>query len=160
MKASLFTIALVVVCVGGCSSAYQGKYDLETQHLEQQRIREARDEAERQDARKYVAIVLFAVNSAEIDDAGFHELDWFLDKIRPYSNVYIEVRGYTDATGSEARNQPLSNKRAWIVQDYLISRGVSQDHVSASGFSDSNPARSNVNEKGRNQNRRAEVQVR
>ena len=93
-------------------------------------------------------------------NAGFHELNWFLDKLRPYSNVYIEVRGYTDSTGSEGDNLPLSNRRAWIVQDYLVSRGVSSDHVLASGFSDSNPARSNVNEKGRNQNRRAEVRVR
>ena len=161
MKASIPALAIAALFASGCPSAYQRTHDAEAQRLEQQqRMREAQEEAERQEARKYVAVVLFAVNSAEIDSAGFHELDWFLDKIRPYSNVYIDVKGYTDSTGSEAHNEPLSNKRAWVVQDYLVSRGVSPDHISASGFAEANPAEPNVSEPGRKQNRRAEVRVR
>jgi outer membrane protein OmpA-like peptidoglycan-associated protein len=161
MKASIPALAIAALLASGCPSAYERTYDAETQRLEQQqRMREAQEEAERQEARKYVAVVLFTVNSAEIDDAGFRELDWFLEKVRPYPNVYIDVKGYTDSTGSEAHNQPLSNQRAWIVQDYLVSRGVSPDHVSASGFAEAEPARPNVSEKGRKQNRRAEVRVR
>jgi outer membrane protein OmpA-like peptidoglycan-associated protein len=128
------------------------------EELEQMRLQ--REESERQEARKYVAIVLFAVDSAEIDEAGFRELDWFLEKVRPYPHVAIDVKGYTDSTGSEAHNQPLSNKRAWVVQDYLVSRGIRADHVSASGFGPTDPARPNVDSKGRTQNRRAEVRVR
>ena len=162
MKASIPALAIAALFASGCPSAYQRTLDADAQRIEQQHQRkiEAQEEAERQDARKYVAVVLFAVNSAEIDDAALHELDWFLEKLRPYSNVYIDVKGYTDSTGSEPHNQPLSNKRAWVVQDYLVSRGVSPDHISASGFAEANPAEPNVSEPGRKQNRRAEVRVR
>jgi outer membrane protein OmpA-like peptidoglycan-associated protein len=161
MRAFLPVLVVAALCTGGCPSAYNRTYDQETQRLEEQeQIRLRQEEAERQEARKYVAIVLFALGSAEIDDAGFHELDWFLEKIRPYPHVAIDVKGYTDSTGSEAHNQPLSNKRAWVVQDYLVSRGIRADHVSASGFGATDPARPNVDSKGRTQNRRAEVRVR
>jgi outer membrane protein OmpA-like peptidoglycan-associated protein len=100
------------------------------------------------------------VGRAEIDDAGFRELNWFLEKIRPYPHVAIDVKGYTDSTGSEAHNQPLSNQRAWVVQDYLVSQGIRSDRIFASGFSASDPARPNVDSRGRTQNRRAEVRVR
>jgi len=165
MKALLPALVVVALCASGCPSVTQRTYDAETQRLgEQQRIREQqqrqRAEAESQEARKYVAIVLFAVNSSEIDDAGFRELDWFLEKIRRYASVHIDVKGYTDSSGDEAHNQPLSNKRAWVVQDYLVARGISADHISASGFSDAEPARPNVSAAARKQNRRAEVRVR
>jgi outer membrane protein OmpA-like peptidoglycan-associated protein len=161
MRALLPALIVAALCAGGCPSAYDRAYDQETQRLEeQQQIREQREEMQRQEARKYVAIVLFAVDGAEIDDAGRRELDWFLEQIRPYPNVSIEVKGFTDSTGSEAHNQPLSNKRAWVVQDYLVSRGVRADRISASGFGASDPARPNVDSKGRTQNRRAEVRVR
>jgi outer membrane protein OmpA-like peptidoglycan-associated protein len=107
-----------------------------------------------------VAIVLFAVDSAVIDEAGFRELNWFLDKIRPYPHVSLEVKGYTDSTGTEAHNQPLSNQRAWAVQDYLVSQGIPPDRIFASGFGATDPARPNVDARGRTQNRRAEVRVR
>jgi outer membrane protein OmpA-like peptidoglycan-associated protein len=161
MRAFLAALVVAALCSSGCPSAYDRTYERETQLLEEQeRIRQQREEAQRQEARKYVAIVLFAVGSAEIDDAGFRELDWFLEKISPYPHVAIDVKGYTDSTGSEARNQPLSDRRAWIVQDYLVSRGIRADQIFASGFGATAPARPNVDSKGRTQNRRAEVRVR
>ena len=161
MRAFFSVLATAALCLTGCSSAYQRTYDQETQLLEEQRrIREQQQEAaQRQEALKYVAVVLFAVNSAVIDEDGFRELDWFLEKIRSYPNATIDVKGYTDSTGSEARNQPLSNKRAWAVQDYLVSRGIRADHIFASGYGASDPTRPNVDSKGRTQNRRAEVRV-
>ena len=161
MKATFPLLVIAAVFAAGCPSAYQRTYDQETARLDaEQQAREQLQEAQRQEARKYVAVVLFAVNSAVIDEDGFRELDWFLEKIRSYPNATIDVKGYTDATGSEAHNQPLSNKRAWVVQDYLVSRGIGPDRISASGFGDSDPARPNVYSKGRTQNRRAEVRVR
>jgi outer membrane protein OmpA-like peptidoglycan-associated protein len=165
MRALLPALAVAALCASGCPSTYQRTYDAEIQRLEaEQRVRDEQqrqlEEAQRQEAHKYVAIVLFAVNSSEIDDAGFREIDWFLEKISPYPHVQIDIKGYTDSTGSEAHNQPLSNKRAWAVQDYLVARGVSPDHISAGGYGDAAPAEPNVSAKGRQQNRRAELRVR
>ena len=161
MKALLASLAVVALFASGCPSAYQKTYDEETARLEaQQRMREQQMAAERQEAHKYVAIPLFAVGSDELDDAAFREIDWFLDKIAPYPHVEIELKGYTDSTGSEATNEPLSNKRAWNVQDYMVSRGIAPDRISASGYGATDPARPNVTPDGRVQNRRAEIRVR
>ena len=65
----------------------------------------------------------------------------------------------TDSTGSEAKNAPLSNTRAWAVQDHLVSRGVAPERINASGYSASDPAWTNTNARGRTQNRRAEIRV-
>jgi OOP family OmpA-OmpF porin len=104
--------------------------------------------------------VLFAVDSADIDEAGARELEWFLEQLAPFPQLHIDVKGYTDSTGSEANNHALSNQRAWAVQDYLISRGFSADHVSVSAYGEAEPARPNETAPGRKQNRRAEVRVR
>ncbi len=161
MKAQLAALAFVALLASGCPSAYQKTYDEETARLEaQQRLRDQQMAAERQEAHKYVAIPLFAVGSDELDDAAFREIDWFLEKIAPYPHVAIEVRGFTDSTGSEATNQPLSNKRAWNVQDYMVSRGIPADRIDASGYGATDPARPNVTPDGRVQNRRVEIRTR
>ena len=137
----------------GCRSATNDNYAAETQRLEYELDRQT------QEARKYVAIVLFSVDSDVIDDAGAREIEWFLEKISPYPMVRIGVMGYTDSTGSEARNVPLSSTRACVVQDYLVASGIAPERITASGYSASDPARSNADSKGRKQNRRAEIRV-
>jgi outer membrane protein OmpA-like peptidoglycan-associated protein len=165
MKALIACLAVVALLVSGCETPAQKRRNEEAARMEeQQRLlaqqEEARREAERQVARNYVAIVLFEVGSDEIDDAGYHELNWFLDKIAPYPHVSIDIKGYTDATGSESTNRPLSESRARKAQDYLVSRGIAAYRIHAEGFGASDPARPNVTPSGRVQNRRAEVRVR
>jgi outer membrane protein OmpA-like peptidoglycan-associated protein len=145
--------ALATLLLASCHSGYNRAYEAETQRLESELARQT------EEARKYVAIVLFAVDSDVIDESGAREIEWFLEKIAAYPMVRIGVRGYTDSTGSEARNAPLSNHRAWAVQDYLVSRGVAPERITASGYSASDPARPNTQAKGRRQNRRAELRV-
>jgi len=149
----IVTILIASCLVLGCRSAGNDTYAAETQRLEYELARQT------EEARKYVAIVLFSVGSDVIDDAGAREIEWFLEKIAPYPMVRISVKGYTDSTGSEARNVPLSSTRAWVVQDYLVARGIAPERVSASGYSASDPARTNADSKGRKQNRRAEIRV-
>jgi len=168
MRTLLAGLVVVALLGGGCQSYNQRKQEEERARLEeQQRIidqqRAAQREADRQAqtaaASKYVAIPLFAVGSAELDAAARHELDWFLDKIAPYPLVNIEIKGYTDSTGSESTNKPLSDKRAWAAQDYLVSKGIAANRIQAFGFGATDPARPNVTPSGRVQNRRAEVRV-
>ena len=139
--AALITSLMLTI---GCQSGYDNAYDAETRRLEGELARQT------EAARKYVAIVLFSLNSDMIDAAGAREIEWFLEKIAPFPMVRIGVKGYTDSTGSEAQNAPLSNTRAWVVQDYLVDRGVAPERITASGYSASDPARSNTSAKGAN----------
>lgn len=69
----------------------------------------------------------------------------------------IQVKGYTDSTGSEKYNQELSMRRARAAQEYLVSNGVDQKRIVLSGMGESNPIASNDTGEGRAMNRRVEV---
>lgn len=71
----------------------------------------------------------------------------------------IVVEGYTDDTGSDAVNQPLSEARASEVRSYLISRGVPDSNIVAKGFGPTRPIASNKTVEGRATNRRVEIVV-
>jgi outer membrane protein OmpA-like peptidoglycan-associated protein len=138
----------------GCPSAYDRSYDAEIGRLQRER------DANRERAQQYVAVVLFALGSSEIDKTGAREIEWFVQKTAAYGNLDIDVKGYADSTGSEANNLPLSGERAFAVQEFLISRGVAGDRIYASGFGSSDPTRENTSAGGRRQNRRAELRIR
>ena len=153
MRAIIPALITFLLFAIGCQSGYNKAYEAETRRLEDELARQT------EQARKYVAIVLFSLNSDVIDEAGAREIEWFLEQIAPFPMVQIGVKGYTDSTGGEAQNVPLSNTRAWVVQDYLVSRGIAPERISASGHAALDPARTNTDASGRTQNRRAEIRV-
>jgi OOP family OmpA-OmpF porin len=53
----------------------------------------------------------------------------------------IRIAGYTSASGTEAYNQKLSERRARAVQEYLINEGViTPERLSTIGYGKTNPA--------------------
>ena len=53
----------------------------------------------------------------------------------------IRIAGYTSASGTEAYNQALSERRAKAVQEYLINEGViTRDRLSTIGYGETDPA--------------------
>lgn len=69
----------------------------------------------------------------------------------------MNVIGYTDSTGSDAVNRPLSLDRAESVRDYLVGRGVTASRIVVDGRGASDPVASNDSESGRAMNRRVEI---
>jgi len=53
----------------------------------------------------------------------------------------VRIAGYTSASGTEAYNQKLSERRANAVKKYLINEGlISSDRISTIGYGEINPA--------------------
>ncbi|MGC9976434.1 MAG: OmpA family protein [Syntrophales bacterium] len=53
----------------------------------------------------------------------------------------LRIAGYTSASGTEAYNQKLSERRAKSVQEYLINEGgIAPDRLSTIGYGETNPA--------------------
>lgn len=75
------------------------------------------------------------------------------------SDTNIIVQGHTDSTGSAAVNQPLSERRASHVRDFLASNGVPSSRLSAVGYGSSNPAVSNDTDANRALNRRVQLEI-
>jgi outer membrane protein OmpA-like peptidoglycan-associated protein len=71
----------------------------------------------------------------------------------------ITVEGHTDSQGTATYNQDLSQRRAQSVRDYLVSRGIAADRVTAQGFGLSRPIADNASAEGRADNRRVEIVV-
>jgi hypothetical protein len=69
----------------------------------------------------------------------------------------IEVAGHTDSMGSDAYNMKLSQQRAGAVRNFLISKGVAADRLTAKGYGESQPVADNATREGRIQNRRVEL---
>ncbi len=75
----------------------------------------------------------------------------------PDSKMVVE--GHTDSQGTAAANQDLSQRRAQAVRDYLVSRGIAGDRVTAQGFGPTRPIGENGSAEGRANNRRVEIVV-
>ncbi|AUX72313.1 porin OmpA [Erwinia pyrifoliae] len=114
--------------------------------------------------------VLFTFNKANLKPEGQQALDQLytqLSNLDPKDGSVV-VLGYTDRIGSEQYNQKLSEKRAQSVVDYLVSKGIPSNKISARGEGESNPVTGNTCDsvKGRaalidclSPDRRVEIQV-
>ena len=103
--------------------------------------------------------ILFDSSKARISRQSGDVLDKLIAVAKPCAALRIEVQGYTDAVGKKAKNVALSRDRAEAVRDYFVQRGISPDHLTATGYGPERPAASNRTAKGRAQNRRIEFNV-
>jgi outer membrane protein OmpA-like peptidoglycan-associated protein len=97
--------------------------------------------------------VLFATDSAELTPEGRATLD----RLAPcWSHGRFEVEGHTDSTGTDAINQPLSERRAKAIVDQLVKDGIDASALTARGYGSSRPLADNATPEGRAKNRRVE----
>ncbi|HTN69124.1 MAG TPA: OmpA family protein [Dysgonamonadaceae bacterium] len=101
--------------------------------------------------------ILFATNSSTLNAASRSSLDKFATSLQNNPDTDVRIYGHTDSTGSDAINNPLSQRRAEAVYNYLLSRGVSGNRIESQGFGSSEPVADNTTVAGRSQNRRVEA---
>lgn len=75
------------------------------------------------------------------------------------SETNIVIQGHTDSSGSDAINQPLSERRANRVREYLAANGVPGSRMAAVGYGSSRPAVPNDTEANRALNRRVQLEI-
>lgn len=83
--------------------------------------------------------VMFDFDSSILKPGAYAELDRVARILNSYPQTRIRVEGHTDATGGEAYNQALSERRAKTVQSALVQRGVDPIRIEAVGFGESQP---------------------
>ena len=101
--------------------------------------------------------VTFATAKADLLAESNAALDKVAESLAANPDVKIAVEGYTDNRGGAAINRKLSQARAESVRNYLISKGVLADNITAKGFGPAKPTAPNTTEAGRSQNRRVEL---
>jgi outer membrane protein OmpA-like peptidoglycan-associated protein len=104
--------------------------------------------------------VLFVSNKSDLLASAQMKLNEVADAlVKNDSDSKIVVEGHTDSQGGATYNQDLSQRRAQTVRDYLVSRHISADRVSAVGFGLTRPIADNATAEGRANNRRVEIVV-
>jgi outer membrane protein OmpA-like peptidoglycan-associated protein len=79
--------------------------------------------------------------------------------ILSHPGLNLAVEGFTDTVGSDDFNLKLSQQRADTVREYLVTQGLADSTVTATGFGKTNPVADNATAAGRQKNRRVEIVV-
>jgi outer membrane protein OmpA-like peptidoglycan-associated protein len=104
--------------------------------------------------------VLFASAKADLLPGARLKLNEVADALtKNDSDSKIVVEGHTDSQGGAAYNMDLSQRRAQTVRDYLVSRQIAADRVTAVGYGLTRPIADNTSAEGRANNRRVEIVV-
>jgi len=102
--------------------------------------------------------LLFDFNSAVIQGNARSNLDALASSFHKYPGSDLLIVGHTDAVGSAAYNQDLSERRAASAARYLSSHNVGT-RIESVGRGEDEPIASNDTESGRQKNRRVEVAI-
>ena len=101
----------------------------------------------------------FESGKATLKPEAFVVLNELVDYLKRKDDERIEVGGHTDNVGKAETNMTLSNNRAITVRDYLITKGIAPDRVTAKGYGLTMPIEENDTDQGRQMNRRTEVKI-
>jgi len=99
--------------------------------------------------------VKFPTDSSKLSPEAQQRLMDFIEKLKTDNhNVYLEIQGHTDSTGSEAVNQRLGQDRAEAVRLFMNQQGVALNRMSTISYGSKDPVADNKKREGRAQNRR------
>jgi peptidoglycan-binding protein ArfA len=103
--------------------------------------------------------ITFANDGFSMTPVGVQILTQVADKLKACPNAHATLNGYTDNSGAEGINIPLSSQRAQSVADFLVAHGVAAAQVVVKGLGSVNPIAPNDTAEGRAKNRRVEIVV-
>ena len=102
----------------------------------------------------------FKPGSSELTEASYEQLDNFAQLLKTFFHSEVKIGGYTDNTGSDKVNIPLSKERAEMVKKYLVDAGVDDNRLHTEGYGSQHPVcPENDTEVCRAQNRRVDLLI-
>jgi outer membrane protein OmpA-like peptidoglycan-associated protein len=105
--------------------------------------------------------VLFATGKSQLTAVAQQKLTLIAGTLAPQAEEHdIVVEGHTDSRGSRDFNMNLSQDRAQVVMNFLVSRGVPAEAVTSVGIGPDRPIADNNTRDGRAENRRVEIIIR
>lgn len=157
-KGAAWGAGIGAVVGGGAGAIIGNKMDKQKQELEA--INDAQVESINDGQALKVTFdsgILFATNSSSLNTASQGALSQFATSLRNNPDTDIQIIGHTDSSGSDAINNPLSEKRAQAVYNYLLQSGVVGNRMQSTGMGSTQPVADNTTSAGKSQNRRVEI---
>lgn len=104
--------------------------------------------------------VYFNTGSDQLTDASNTQLSNIEKILKAFPTTEVKFGGYTDNTGSQEINQPLSEGRAKSVMNTIINAGIDSNRMSAEGYGSEHPVCvENDSEVCKAQNRRVDIRI-
>lgn len=106
--------------------------------------------------------IFFEYDKSNITQEGAFELDKLVQVMKNNANLVILAKSHTDNRGTDTYNLSLSDRRAKATMQYIISRGISKDRISAKGMGETEPkvdCKETCTEEQHAQNRRSEFLI-
>jgi outer membrane protein OmpA-like peptidoglycan-associated protein len=110
-----------------------------------------------------VADALFAFNQWTLTPQAEETLNALLPMLAKAGQHPVSIEGHTDALGTDAYNQRLSEKRAQAIKAWLVAHQAVPANAALKGFGETRPVAPNANPDGsdntagRQRNRRVEI---
>ena len=108
---------------------------------------------------QYAKTILFDTGKASIKFESAEILNQIINVLKKFPNSRFRIEGHTDSTGKKQKNIELSQNRADSVKIYLIQGGIASDRLESIGYGPEKPIASNKTKKGRELNRRVEINL-
>jgi peptidoglycan-associated lipoprotein len=83
--------------------------------------------------------ILYDFGKWDLRPESMVSLDKLVETLIDNPNVTIELMSHTDSRDTEEYNQTLSQKRAQVVVQYLIDKGIAAERLEAKGYGESTP---------------------
>jgi len=104
--------------------------------------------------------VKFPTNVHKLSDEAQARLTELATRLKnDNKNVYLEIQGHTDSTGSPDYNEKLGEERAEAARLFLNKQGVALNRIATISYGQDAPVAPNNTRDGRAQNRRVVIIV-
>jgi outer membrane protein OmpA-like peptidoglycan-associated protein len=103
--------------------------------------------------------IYFNQSSFMLRPESFEQLQQLLQTLKTNPTLKIEISGHTDNVGDANLNKLLSENRAQVICNYLMSKGVETNRLTFIGYGHTKPVSPNDTEENKAKNRRVEFLV-
>jgi outer membrane protein OmpA-like peptidoglycan-associated protein len=103
--------------------------------------------------------IFFEFGKAELKSESFPELNRIATFFKSNTKIISEISGHTDNLGTDLVNNKLSQERADVVRNYLLTQGVPAERLSAKGYGKTRPKVANDTPENQAINRRVEFEI-
>lgn len=83
--------------------------------------------------------IYFDTNSSKLRPESKAELDEFVQILKEYPEIRVELRAHTDCRGDATYNLNLSESRAETIVNYIIYKGIDKNRLTFKGYGDTKP---------------------
>lgn len=81
--------------------------------------------------------IYFAEGSSELMEEAKKKLDKVVNVLNENNNMKVELSAHTDSKGDDISNLKLSESRAKLAVNYIVSKGIESSRVSGKGYGES-----------------------